>query len=112
MESIEVAKIRIGQTLTLEFGNKEAILTKMEGPQQFNLEEWYPEEEREIYILEDVIAEDEPLHYSFEPILDPTLDLESLKGTFGINRRVFDFLGRTVSSIETDEEEEEEEEEG
>ncbi|MEO5331802.1 MAG: hypothetical protein H7839_07235 [Magnetococcus sp. YQC-5] len=108
MESIEVAKIKPGQSLTLEFGNKSPILTRLDLPRQFKLEEWYPEE-REIYLLDDVIAEDEPLRYSF----DATVTLDKLKkepNLFGQNRKVCDFLGRVVDSIEMDEEDEEDEE--
>ncbi|MEO5345536.1 MAG: hypothetical protein H7834_04040 [Magnetococcus sp. YQC-9] len=105
MESIEVAKIKPGQSITLEFGNKSPILTRLDEPRKFTMEEWYPEE-REIYVLDEEIAEDEPVRYAFDPEL--TLDdLEEDRKRFGQERRIFDFLGRVVGSIEGDEEEEE-----
>jgi hypothetical protein len=105
MENIEVAKIKVGQSVTLEFGNKEPILTKLEEPRKFKMEDWY-EEEREVYILEDVIAEDEPLHYSFEPFDSLNAGLKVDGGIFGQDRRVLNFLDRVVDGIEMDEEEE------
>ena len=108
MESIEIAKVKPGQSVTLEFGDKEPILTKLDGLRHFKLEDWY-EEEREIYIVEDIIQEDEPLHYSFESLGDnPGAILQQDQGKFGKARKILDFLGRTVDSIEMEEEEEEE----
>lgn len=107
MESIEIAKIKSGQSVTLEFGDLEPILTKLDEPRKFKLEDWYDEEVREIYILEDVIQEDEPLHYSFDPIKDPVAALRVDKGKFGKNRVILDFLGRSVDSIEMEDAEEE-----
>ncbi|MBF0454870.1 MAG: hypothetical protein HQL72_08675 [Magnetococcales bacterium] len=106
MENIEVAKIKVGQSVTLEFGNKEPILTKLEEPNKFKMEDWY-EEEREVYILEDVIEEDEPLHFSFEPFADLASGLKADGGGFGQNKKVLDFLARPVDGIEMEEEEEE-----
>ncbi len=106
MESIEISKLKPGQTVTLEFGNKEAILTKLEDPRKFKLEDWY-EDEREVYLLEDVIEEDEPLHYSLEPMESLDSALRADRGKFGKDRKVLDFLGRTVDGIEMEEEEEE-----
>ena len=104
MESIEIAKIKPGQSMTLELGDKEPILTKLDGSHHFKLEDWY-EEEREIYIVENVIQEDEPLHYSFESLGDnPGVTLQQDQGKFGKNRKILDFLGRTVDSIEMEEE--------
>ena len=106
MESLEIAKMKPGQSVTLELGDKEPILTKLEGVQHFKLEDWYGEE-REIYLLEDVIQEDEPLHYSFGPLSRSSKDaLEKDRGKFGQDREILDFLGRTVDSIEMEEEEE------
>ncbi|MBF0371160.1 MAG: hypothetical protein HQL52_17055 [Magnetococcales bacterium] len=108
MESIEVAKIKIGQTVTLEFGNKEAILTKLEEPNKFNVEDWFYDEE-EIYILESVIEEDEPLHYTREAFTGSLEEaLKADEGLFGNDRKLQNFLGRTVDGIEMEEEEEEE----
>lgn len=106
MERIEVAKIKPGQSVTLEFGDKEPILTKLEGARHFKLEDWY-EEEREIYLVDDVIQEDEPLRYSLAPLEgDPEGVLRKEQGKFGKNRTILTFLGRVVDSIEMAEEEE------
>ncbi len=107
MDSIEIEKIKPGQSVTLEFGDKEPILTRLEGARQFKLEDWF-EEEREIYILDDVIAEDEPLHYSFDSTVTPDA-INKDKKVFGQKRQVWDFLGRTVDSIEMEEEDDEDE---
>ncbi|MBF0212778.1 MAG: hypothetical protein HQM00_04330 [Magnetococcales bacterium] len=105
MESIEVGKIKPGQIVTLEFGNKSPILTKLEAPGQFSMEDWYPEP-CDIYILDEEIAEDEPLHYSFDASV--TLDdLEADQKLFGEQRKIHDFLGRVVGSIEMEEDEDE-----
>ncbi|MEO5371887.1 MAG: hypothetical protein H7833_17605 [Magnetococcus sp. DMHC-1] len=107
MEQIEVAKIKPGQTLTLEFGNREAVLTKLDEPRKFKVEEWFPEEQ-EFYILDDAIVEDEPLHYSFEPVTIPLAEaLAEDRLNFGLFKKVKDFMGRPVGGIEMDEEEEE-----
>ncbi|MBF0152715.1 MAG: hypothetical protein HQL64_03115 [Magnetococcales bacterium] len=106
MERIEVAKIKPGQNLTLEFGNREAVLTKLEEPKKFKVEEWFPEE-REFYILDEVIEEDAPLHYSMEPValsLEDALADDRLN--FGLHKKIKDFMGRPVGSIEMEEEEE------
>ncbi|GAB0056775.1 hypothetical protein SIID45300_01087 [Candidatus Magnetaquicoccaceae bacterium FCR-1] len=109
MESIEVAKIKPGQSITLEFGNKSPILTRLDESRKFTLEDWYPEA-CEIYVLDEEIAEDEPVRYAFDPEL--TLDdLDEDQKRFGEGRRIFDFLGRVVGSIEGDEDEEDDEEE-
>ncbi|MBF0383994.1 MAG: hypothetical protein HQL69_23500 [Magnetococcales bacterium] len=109
MEKIAVADIKVGQSVTLEFGNKEPILTKLEDPRKFKIEDWYEDEERAVYILDDVIEEDEPLHYSFEPFDSLKAGLQAQGGeVFGQNRQVLDFLGRVVDGIEMEEEEEEE----
>ena len=111
MESIEIAKIKPGQSVTLEFGNKEPILTKLEEPNKFTLADWYDDEEREVYILDEVIAEDEPLRYSFKPMDSLDAALRADRGKFGKDRNLMDFLGRTVDGIEMEEEEEEGEDE-
>lgn len=105
METIKIANMKPGQSVTLEMGDKEPILTKLDGPQHFKIEDWY-EEEREIYLIEDVIQEDEPLHYSFESLGDKAqAKLRAEKGKFGQDRTVLDFLGRVVEGIEMEEEE-------
>ncbi|MBF0178964.1 MAG: hypothetical protein HQM03_02930 [Magnetococcales bacterium] len=108
MESIEVANIKPGQSVTLDFGNKTPILTRLEEPRKFKIEEWYPEE-REIWLLDDVIAEDEPLRYCFDPKLTLAEALRADQKIFGQNRKLFDFMGRVVGGIEMEEEEEDEE---
>ncbi|MBF0176461.1 MAG: hypothetical protein HQL63_06385 [Magnetococcales bacterium] len=110
MDRIEVAKIKPGQNLTLEFGEREAVLTKLDEPKKFKVEDWFPEE-REFYILDEAIVEDEPLHYSMEPV---SLSLEEAlaedRKNFGLNKKIRDFFGRPVGGIEMDEEEDEGEE--
>ncbi|MBF0145741.1 MAG: hypothetical protein HQL84_07440 [Magnetococcales bacterium] len=110
MESVDIASIKPGTKITLEFGNKEVILTRLEEPRKFTMEDWF-EEEAEIYLLEDTIEEDEPLHYSLEPVTDPKMVLSRNEGAFGIKSDIRDFLGRVVGGIEMEEEEEEEGEE-
>lgn len=107
MESVEIAQLKPGHKVTLEFGEKEVVLTKLEEPRKFNMEDWF-EDETEVFILEDVIEEDKPLHYSLEPVANPTAMLASNKGVFGIKTNISDFLGRVVGSIEMEETEEEE----
>ncbi|MBF0126556.1 MAG: hypothetical protein HQM02_05015 [Magnetococcales bacterium] len=111
MDSIEVEKFKPGQSVTLDFGNKTPILTRMEAPRQFKIEEWYPEE-RVIYLLDDVIAEDEPLRYSFDPTLTLADALKADRQIFGQQRKMYDFLGRMVGGIEMDEEDEDDDEDG
>ncbi|WP_130470767.1 hypothetical protein [Candidatus Magnetaquicoccus inordinatus] len=111
MESVEVAKIKPGQSVTLTIGDAEVILTKLEGARQFRMEDWYVEE-REVYLVEDEIQEEELLHYTFE---DYGTDKETImrmdEGKFGQEKRVWNFLARPIEGIEMEEEEEEEEEE-
>jgi hypothetical protein len=106
MEKIAVADIKVGQSVTLEFGNKEPILTKLEDPCKFKMEDWYEEEERAVYILDEVIEEDQPLHYSFEPFASLKAGLQADGKVFGQDRRVLNFLDRVVDGIEMEEEEE------
>ncbi|MBF0308427.1 MAG: hypothetical protein HQL56_02700 [Magnetococcales bacterium] len=110
MDSIEVASIKPGQELTLTFGNRDAVLTKLEASRHFKVDSWFPEEQ-EIYILDDVIQEDELLHYAFEPIENYAALLQEESKSFGVKRRIQDFLGRTLDTLEMEEEEEEEDEE-
>ena len=108
MERVEIAKMQPGQSVTVEFGDAEVILTKLDGVRHFKVEDWYPEE-REIYLVENVIQEDELLHYSFEFLGDdPEVILRQDQGKFGKNRQILDFLSHPAGSIEMEEEEEEE----
>lgn len=107
MESVEIAQLKPGQKVTLEFGEKEVILTKLKEPRKFSMEDWF-EDEAEVFILEDLIEEDKPLHYSLESVANPAEALAGDKGLFGVKANVSDFLGRVVGGIEMEEEEEEE----
>ncbi|MES9868403.1 MAG: hypothetical protein ABW082_13980 [Sedimenticola sp.] len=102
---IDISELKTGQKFTLDMDIREVILTKMDEPKKFTMEDWF-EDEVEIYIMEDKIEEDEPLHYAFEPM---TLSegMERNKGKFGKNLVMHDFIGRVVEGIEMDEEEEE-----
>ena len=106
---IKISELKTGQKFTLDIANHEAILTKLEEPQKFTMEDWF-EDEVEVYIIEDRIEEDEPLHYAFEPM---TLEegKRRNKGKFGKDLVMYDFLGRVVEGIEMEEEEEEKEKE-
>ncbi|MEO5339613.1 MAG: hypothetical protein H7837_03700 [Magnetococcus sp. MYC-9] len=108
---MEIAKMAPGQSVTLEFGDAEVILTKLDGIRHFTLEDWYGEE-REVYLVEDVIREDALLHYSFEFLGDdPEVILRQDQGKFGKDRKILDFLARPVDSIEMEDEDEEDDEE-
>ncbi len=108
MEQVAVAKLKPGQVVTLEFGNRTATLTKLEEPGKFTVEDWFPEE-RELYLLDEMIEEGEYLHYSVAPLNTPLeAALKINQSRFGIQQTVFDFLHRPVDSIEMEEEEEEE----
>lgn len=109
-ESIAIADIKVGQAVTLEFGNKSPILTKIEEPNKFKIEEWY-EEERELYVLDEAITVDEPLHCLFEKGVSLDQAMARDKGKFGVNCAVMDFLGRTVDGFEMEEDEDEDEDE-
>lgn len=108
MESIDVAALKPGQTFTLELGDKEAILTKLDAPRKFNVEDFYPDE-TEIFVLTPVIEEDELVHYSLEDIPSLEEGLKRNEGKFGKDLVVLNFLNRPVDGIEMEEEEEEEE---
>jgi hypothetical protein len=104
---INISELKTGQKFTLDIANHEAILTKLEEPHKFTMEDWF-EDEVEVYIIEDRIEEDEPLHYAFEPM---TLEEGKRRnaGKFGKDLVMYDFLGRVVEGIEMEEEEDEEE---
>ncbi|ABK43038.1 hypothetical protein Mmc1_0513 [Magnetococcus marinus MC-1] len=106
---IELDQVKPGTKITIEFGNLEPALTKLDEPKKFLMEDW-GEDEKEIYILEDRIEEDEPLHYALEPM---TLEegLKRNEGKFGLDRVMWDFLGREVGGFEVEEPEEDEDEE-
>ena len=107
MDSIDVAALKPGQTFTLELGDKEAILTKLDAPRHFKVEDFYMDE-TEIFVLTPVIEEDELVYYSLQDF--PSLDagLKQNEGKFGKDLVVLNFLNRPVDGIEMDEEEEEE----
>jgi hypothetical protein len=106
---INVPELKPGQKFTLEIGSLEPVFTKLEEPHKFTMEDWF-DEEVEIYIIEDKIEEDEPLHYAFEPM---TLEegLKRNEGKFGKYLVMRDFFGRVVDGIEMVEEEQEQEQE-
>nr|CRH08155.1 Conserved protein of unknown function [Candidatus Magnetococcus massalia] len=106
---VNISELKTGQQVTLEFGNREAILTKLDEPQKFTMEDWFEDEEVEVYIVEDQIEEDEPLHYAYEPMSLEEGNKRN-EGKFGKDLVMFDFFGRDVDGIEMEEEEEEEEE--
>lgn len=107
--SIDISELKTGQKLTLEFGSLEPTLTKLDEPKKFLLEDWL-KDEVEVYIMEDKIEEDEPLHYAFEPM---TLEegMKRNEGKFGKDLVMYDFIGREVEGFELEEPEEPEAEE-
>jgi hypothetical protein len=104
---INVSELKTGQKFTLDMGLREVIFTKLEEPKKFTMEDWF-EDEVDVYIMEDQIEEDEPLHYAFEPM---TLEegMQRNEGKFGKNLVMRDFIGRVVEGIEMDDEDEGEE---
>ena len=101
---INISELKTGQKFTLEFGSREPTFTKLEEPHKFLMEDWF-DDEIEVYIIEDKIEEDEPLHYALEPM---TLEegLKRNEGKFGKFLEMRDFFGREVEGIEMLEEEE------
>ncbi|MEO5365019.1 MAG: hypothetical protein H7831_01405 [Magnetococcus sp. WYHC-3] len=108
--SIEIAKLKPGQSFTLDYGNKSPVLTKLDEPRKFKMEDWY-EDETDIWVLDDVIEEDAPVRYSLVEIPEGrvTQMIEEDRHLFGVNRRIRDFLGRDVGGIELGDDEEGEE---
>ncbi len=107
---IDISALKAGQQFTLDIANHEVILTKLEEPRKFTIEDWFPDE-AEVYIIESQIEEDKPLHYAFKPMsLEEGLRLN--KGKFGKDLVMYDFLGREVEGIEMEEKEEAEESKG
>ena len=101
---IDISALKTGQQFTLDIANHEVVLTKLEEPHKFTIEDWFPDE-AEVYIIEDKIEEDKPLHYAFKPMtLEEGLKLN--QGKFGKNLVMHDFLGREVEGIEMEEGEE------
>ena len=105
---INLSDLKTGQKFTLELGSREPTFTKLEESHKFMMEDWF-EDEVEVYIIEDKIEEDEPLHYAFEPM---TLEegMKRNEGKFGKYLVMRDFFGRVVDGIEMLEEEEQTEE--
>lgn len=103
---INIADLKPGQKFTLDMDIREVVFTKLDEPKKFLMEDWF-DDEREVYIMEDKIEEDEPLHYAFESM---TLEegMQRNAGKFGKNLVMHDFIGRVVEGIEWDEDEEEE----
>jgi len=106
-DAITISELKTGQKFTLDMGLREVVFTKLEEPKKFTMEDWF-EDEREVYLMEDRIEEDEPLHYAYEPM---TLEegMKRNEGKFGKNLVMYDFIGRVVEGIEMDDEEEESE---
>ena len=105
---INISELKSGQQLTLEICTHEVILTKLEEPHKFTMGDWF-EDEVEVYIIEDQIKEDEPLHYAFE-LMSLQEGKQRNEGKFGKDLVMHDFLGRVVDGIEMEDEEEEKEE--
>ena len=63
----------------------------------------------EVYIIEDQIKEDEPLHYAFE-LMSLQEGKQRNEGKFGKDLVMYNFLGRVVDGIEMEDEEKEKEE--
>ncbi|MCP3867824.1 MAG: hypothetical protein GY703_06965 [Gammaproteobacteria bacterium] len=95
---INIAELKTGQQFTLDICSHEVILTKLDEPHKFTMEDWF-ESEAEVYLVEDQIKEDEPLHYAFEP-MSLQEGKQRNKGKFGRNLVMHDFLGRVVEGIE------------
>jgi hypothetical protein len=106
-DAIDISELKTGQKLTLDMGIREVVFTKLEEPRKFSMEDWF-EKTVDVYIMEDRIEEDEPLHYAYEPM---TLaeGMERNKGKFGKDLVMWDFIGRVVEGIEMEDEDEEEE---
>ncbi len=101
---ITIKDLKIGQKFTLDMGLREVIFTKLEEPKKFLMEDWF-DDEVEIYLMEDKIEEDEPLHYSFEN-MSLEEGLKRNEGKFGKNLVMYDFIGRVVEGIEMEDEDE------
>lgn len=105
---INIAELKTGQQFTLDFGVSEVDFTKLEEPKKFKMKGWLPRT-TEVYIMEDQIEEDEPLHYAYEP-MSLEEGMKRNEGKFGKNLVMYDFIGRVVEGIEMDDEEDAEEE--
>jgi len=101
---IDISQLKTGQKFTLDMGIREVAFTKLDEPKKFAMEDWF-EHTVDIYIMEDKIEEDEPLHYAYQP-MSLSEGMERNKGKFGKNMVMWDFIGRVVEGIEMEEEEE------
>ena len=101
---VNISELKTGQKVTIDICSHEVVLTKLDEPHKFTMEDWFPDE-AEVYILEDKIEEDQGLHYAFTPM---TLEegLKANEGRFGQKRVIYDFLGREVEGIEMEDEDE------
>jgi len=104
---INISELKNGQQFTLDICTHEVILTKLEEPHKFTMEDWF-EDDVEVYIIENQIKEDEPLHYAFEP-MSLQEGKQRNEGKFGKDLVMYNFLGRVVDGIEMEDEEEEKE---
>jgi hypothetical protein len=97
---ITISELKTGDKFTLDMSLREVVFTKLAEPKKFLIEDWF-EDEREVYLMEDQIEEDEPLHYAYSSM---TLEegMKANEGKFGKNLVMFDFVGRVVESIEMD----------
>ena len=107
---IDISQLTTGQKFTLDMGLREVTFTKLEEAKKFTMEDWF-DDEVEIYIMEDKIEEDEPLHYAYQP-MSLAEGMERNKGKFGKNLVMYDFIGRVVEGIEMEDEEDEEDADG
>ena len=101
---INISELKTGQQFTLDICSHEVILTKLDEPHKFSMEDWF-EAKAEVYIMEDQIEEDKPLHYAFEP-MSLQEGKQRNEGKFGKDLVMCDFLGRVVDGIEMEDEEE------
>jgi hypothetical protein len=101
---IDISQLQTGQKFTLDMGIREVVFTKLEEPKKFSMEDWF-ENTVNVYIMEDRIEEDEPLHYAYQP-MSLAEGMERNKGKFGKDLVMWDFIGRVVEGIEMEEEEE------
>ena len=102
--TINISELKTGQQLTLDIWSHEVVLTKLDEPHKFSMVDWF-EDEAEVYIIEDQIKEDEPLHYASEP-MSLQEGKQRNESKFGKDLVMHDFLGRVVEGIEMEDEEE------
>jgi len=97
---ITISELKTGDKFTLDMSLREVVFTKLAEPKKFLMEDWF-EDEREVYLMEDQIEEDEPLHYAYS-LMTLEEGMKANEGKFGKNLVMFDFVGRVVESIEMD----------